>query len=119
MTPIDLDRLWKAIEARNQQIALLCRIGEALYGDRWQTQLAKALGTSSRIVRRWVSCEAQIPWPLLDEILPSLFQAKADQLTRVCDELAEWRAVRAPKGRVPAGDVLAQVLGPLGQVIRT
>jgi hypothetical protein len=47
------------------------------YGDRWQTQLAKALGMSSRIVRRWVSCEAQIPWPLLDEILPSSFPGQS------------------------------------------
>jgi hypothetical protein len=72
-----------------EQIALLTRLGEALYGDRWQTQLA---GISSRIVRRWVSGEAQIPWPLLDEILPSLFHAKAEQLTQVCDELVEWRS---------------------------
>jgi hypothetical protein len=54
-------------------------------------------------VRRWVSCEAPIPWPLLDEILPCLFQAKAEQLTQVCAELVEWAvadpnvAPRTPK----------------------
>jgi len=100
MTSIDPDILWKALERDKQQVALLSRIGEALYGDRWQTQLARALGISSRTVRRWVLYEAQIPWPLLHEILPSLFQAKAQQLTQVCDELVNGEAVHAPEGRV-------------------
>jgi hypothetical protein len=83
------DMLWKAIERDKQQIALhLSHWRGTLWRDRWQTQLAKAFGISSRTVRRWVLHEAPIPWPLLDEILPSLFQAKADQLTRVCDEPA-------------------------------
>jgi hypothetical protein len=43
MTSIDPDILWKALERDKQQVALLSRIGEALYGDRWQTQLARAL----------------------------------------------------------------------------
>lgn len=31
----------------------LARIGEALFGSQWQTDLARALGVSSRQVRRW------------------------------------------------------------------
>ena len=33
----------------------LTTIGEALYGPRWQTQLAIDVGVSDRTVRRWVS----------------------------------------------------------------
>jgi DNA-binding XRE family transcriptional regulator len=32
-------------------------IGKALFGSQWQTDLANALGVSSRTVRRWVSGE--------------------------------------------------------------
>lgn len=34
---------------------LLRRVGEALYGPRWQTDLAQALAVNDRTVRRWVS----------------------------------------------------------------
>lgn len=35
--------------------ALLRRVGEALYGPRWQGALAGALGVSDRTMRRWAS----------------------------------------------------------------
>ena len=35
----------------------LTAIGVALYGPRWQTQLAIDIGVSDRTVRRWVSGE--------------------------------------------------------------
>ena len=35
----------------------LTAIGVALYGPRWQTQLATDVGVSDRTVRRWVSGE--------------------------------------------------------------
>jgi hypothetical protein len=31
----------------------LAPIGEALYGPRWRTELARALGVAERTVRRW------------------------------------------------------------------
>jgi hypothetical protein len=34
---------------------LLQDCGEALYGSRWQSDLARDLGISDRTVRRWVS----------------------------------------------------------------
>jgi DNA-binding transcriptional regulator LsrR (DeoR family) len=43
----------RALARQQQEVDLLERIGKALYGDRWQTQLAKALGMSDRTVRRW------------------------------------------------------------------
>ncbi|ARO57100.1 conserved protein of unknown function [Methylorubrum extorquens] len=36
-------------------------IGELLYGRRWTTELAEALGEDPRQVRRWLSGEAAVP----------------------------------------------------------
>jgi hypothetical protein len=40
---------------------LLARIGEVLYGPRWQTDLARALGVADRTVRRWSASPADVP----------------------------------------------------------
>lgn len=39
----------------------LRRCGEALYGDRWQSDLARALGVGDRRVREWVAGERRMP----------------------------------------------------------
>ena len=41
--------------------ALLHSIGNALYGPRWQPELARDLGVSDRTVRRWSAGEHQVP----------------------------------------------------------
>jgi len=76
MKSIDPDAILELAHQRNEQVALLSRIGEVLYGDRWQTQLARALGVTDRQMRRWISVEAHIPWSFLHEVLPPLFEAK-------------------------------------------
>lgn len=38
----------------------LDRIGSALYGPRWQSELARALGVSDRHMRRWAA-SGEIP----------------------------------------------------------
>jgi hypothetical protein len=53
----DLDRLEPA-EARVQ---MLRRVGESLYGDRWQTALAGDLQVNERTMRYWVSGTWPIP----------------------------------------------------------
>lgn len=41
---------------------LLEQVGRALYGDRWQAPLARALGSSSdRALRRWLAGEQPVP----------------------------------------------------------
>ena len=35
--------------------------GEALFGQRWQTDIAKALGIDSRRIRQWVKRERPLP----------------------------------------------------------
>jgi hypothetical protein len=44
MKPIDPDILWKAFERDKEQIVLLTRIGEALYGDRWADPIGEGIG---------------------------------------------------------------------------
>lgn len=41
-------------------MTLLAQIGNALYGPRWQSELARALGVSDRTVRRWAA-GAEVP----------------------------------------------------------
>lgn len=40
---------------------LLRETGEALYGPRWQSDLARALGVSDRTMRRWASRDDRVP----------------------------------------------------------
>lgn len=47
--------------------ALLREAGEALYGPRWQSDLARDLGVSDRTVRRWVAGQP-IPAGLWSEL---------------------------------------------------
>lgn len=41
--------------------ALLREAGEALYGPRWQSDLARDLNVSDRTVRRWDAGQNEIP----------------------------------------------------------
>lgn len=47
---------------------LLHSIGNALYGPRWQSELARDLGVSDRTVRRWSAGEHQVPDGVWDEL---------------------------------------------------
>ena len=76
MKPIDAEAILELARQSTEQVALLSRVGEVLYGDRWQTQLAQSLGVSDRQLGRRVSVEADTPWSFLDEVLPPLFGAK-------------------------------------------
>lgn len=40
---------------------LLKSAGELLYGPRWQTDLADALGVSARTMRHWASGDREMP----------------------------------------------------------
>jgi hypothetical protein len=40
---------------------LLVEAGEALYGSRWQSDMARGLGVSDRTVRRWVADSSAVP----------------------------------------------------------
>ena len=53
--------------------------GEALYGPRWQSELARALSVSDRTVRRWATGAYDVPSGVEAEIT-ALVRAKASAL---------------------------------------
>jgi len=48
---------------------LLRMAGEALYGPRWQSELARDLGVSDRTMRRWVAGDTALPPGVVGELL--------------------------------------------------
>lgn len=63
---------------------LLRDAGEALYGARWQTDLARDLGVADRTMRRWASGADDLPSGVALDLL-RLTQERAARL----DALAE------------------------------
>lgn len=51
---------------------LLRIAGEVLYGERWQSPLARDLGVSDRTVRNWCAEKHECPVDLADRLLPIL-----------------------------------------------
>jgi hypothetical protein len=47
---------------------ILRQTGEALYGERWQSELSRTIGVSDRTMRRWVSDPYEIPGGVWNEI---------------------------------------------------
>ena len=65
------------------------KAGQASFGERWQTAIAKALGVNSRTVRRWASGETPLPAPLKQKLLNHLEARKRDidkAMIDICDE---------------------------------
>jgi transposase-like protein len=71
---------------------LLKRAGEALYGPRWQSALARDLGVSDRTIRRWVA-DHQYDYPkgLAGEIA-ALLKPRADELALTLAEIRDAMA---------------------------
>jgi hypothetical protein len=73
---------------------LLKRCGEALYGPRWQSELARDLDVSDRTVRRWVAGSDDVPDGVYVD-LHRLITERADDL----DELLKL----LPRAAKPRG----------------
>lgn len=52
--------------------ALLREAGEALYGDQWQSALARDLKVADRTVRRWAAGDFGMPPGLCNELIALL-----------------------------------------------
>jgi ribosome-binding protein aMBF1 (putative translation factor) len=61
---------------------LLREAGEALYGARWQSELARELNVSDRTMRRWAAGEFSIPEAVSAE-LRGILKAKGMALAAV------------------------------------
>ena len=74
-------------EQRKYGVAELRKVGEALFGNRWQTDLARALGLSSpRRVRQWLAGDRSIPVGIWDDLC-TLLRQRQMTIDRVLDEL--------------------------------
>jgi DNA-binding transcriptional regulator YiaG len=60
------------------------RIGEALFGRQWQTDLAEALSVSSRTVRRWAAGEER-PRPGVWQDLAELLREHEQHIRQILD----------------------------------
>lgn len=67
---------------------LLVECGEALYGSRWQTDLAADLGVSDRTVRRWAAGTQDVPRGAYTDLL-RLTQERAGLLDSLAGRLRE------------------------------
>lgn len=65
---------------------LLVECGEALYGQRWQSELARDLAVSDRTVRRWAAGTHEVPAGLWLDLL-RLTQERAAGLDAMADRL--------------------------------
>jgi len=65
---------------------LLIDCGKALYGPRWQSELARDLGVSDRTVRRWVAGTYEVPAGLYLDLL-RLTQERAARLDALAVQL--------------------------------
>jgi DNA-binding transcriptional regulator YdaS (Cro superfamily) len=69
---------------------LLVEAGEALYGPRWQSQLARDLGVADRTIRRWAAGTHQVPAGVYLDLL-RLTQERAAVLDALAPRLREAR----------------------------
>ena len=60
----------------------LRRCGEALYGPRFQRELARALGVNERTIRRWVAGAWPVPLGVQQDIA-RLLQQRANEAARL------------------------------------
>lgn len=67
---------------------LLVECGEALYGQQWQSALARDLGVADRTVRRWVAGTSEVPAGLYLDLL-RLTQERAAALDALAQRLRE------------------------------
>jgi len=74
--------------AESMSPELLRRVGEALYGDQWQTPLSRELEVADRTVRRWLSGRMQ-PHPDITAYLYRLVCERRDALQGVVPGLIE------------------------------
>lgn len=74
--------------------SLLREAGEALYGPRWQCDLARDLGVADRTIRRWASGSVSVSESLGSELLALLSdrQAAISRLQRALERKAQETA---------------------------
>lgn len=72
---------------------LLKRCGEALYGPRWQSEVARDLDVSDRTVRRWVDGSQDVP----DGVYLELHRLLTERAAEIDDLLDKLPRATAPR----------------------
>ena len=65
---------------------ILQEVGRALYGDIWQSELARDLGCNDRTVRKWNAGDAPIPEYLRGEVA-EICRRRGDRLIEIAGQL--------------------------------
>ncbi|MFO1189261.1 MAG: hypothetical protein U1E97_06660 [Alphaproteobacteria bacterium] len=68
--------------------AELTRLGTALFGPRWQSSLARAIGVSDRTVRHWVAGSRPVPPDAIARARECLIEDRVARALAAIDELA-------------------------------
>jgi hypothetical protein len=79
------------------QRKLLANIGEALYGPRWQSELARNISVSDRTVRRWVAGTddvSDVAWRDMSYLLENRAIELGELRYRIKDELKIERGLK-------------------------
>ena len=67
---------------------LLKRVGEAIYGPLWQSEMARSLLVNDRTVRRWVVGESPIPEGVWGDLMEQAVE-RAERLSQAVADLQE------------------------------
>jgi hypothetical protein len=78
---------------------ILQEVGRALYGDIWQSELARDLGCNDRTVRKWNAGDAPIPEYLGGEVA-KICRRRGDRLIEIAEQLGAT-AKPSPGGAPP------------------
>jgi hypothetical protein len=65
---------------------LLREVGEALYGPRWQSDLAADLGVTDRTVRRWAAGSTPMPDGVIDDLRATV-KSRTGDLAKILKRL--------------------------------
>jgi hypothetical protein len=64
-------------------------VGEALWGPRWQSDMAHHLGIGDRTIRRWAAGETQPAEPLWGKLLAAIDE-RQEQLAQIREKIARY-----------------------------
>ena len=78
---------------------ILHEVGRALYGNIWQSELARDLGCTDRTVRKWNAGDAPIPEYLRGEVA-KICRRRGDRLIEIAEQLGAT-ARRSPGAVLP------------------
>lgn len=63
-------------------LTLFIEVGRRLFGEKWQTPLAKRCGRRPRTVRRWVAKEMPVPPDVIDSLPDIVLTASNECVSR-------------------------------------